>query len=172
MALVFAATFMVSLPGALAAHADGPSITLDPSTNLNYGQFIQASLNGYPAGIGVDFRQCIGGTQTPDLDTQCSPILPITAVTDPDGNSVIYLDVLPDPDAFPADGTGNLVFASANSSGTCDDSGNNPCFPCDEKDPCQYAAMTDPNDIGTAVFAEKPRMCGDPETAFEDLADR
>ncbi len=143
---------VVASPLELAAHADGPQIKLDPSKDVTYGQYIHVSLSGYAPGIGVAFRQCVNGTQTPDLDTQCSPIYPVSTVTDSSGNGDIYLNVLPDPENAQT-GQGNLVYASsADTSKACGD--GNPCFPCDQNTPCQMAAFTDPHDVGTGVFAK------------------
>jgi ABC-type phosphate transport system substrate-binding protein len=143
---------VVASPLELAARADGPQIVLDPAKEITYGQYILVSLSGYAPGAGVAFRQCVAGTESPDLDTQCSPIYPVSTVTDNSGNGTIYLNVLPDPENA-ATGQGNMVYASsADPDKPCGSS--NPCFPCDQNTPCQMAAFTDPHDVGTAVFAK------------------
>ncbi len=139
-------------PLELTARADGHQLTLDPSTDVTYGQYVAATLSGYLPGQALAFRQCIAGTQTPDLATQCSAVLPFTAIIDDTGKDTVYPPILPDPEDG-STGDGNMVYASTFDPGKGGCGSDNPCFPCDQDDPCQIAAFTDPFDVSTGVFA-------------------
>ncbi len=115
--------------GTLALAGGSASLTVEPSTRLGNGQFVKASWDGFGPGQLVFFRQCDAAPS--DLAADCAPAYRISAPSESNGRGATYLPVT----------QGEIAAQGAGS------------FFCDEQHACSLAALTDPTDLSTAVFA-------------------
>jgi phosphate transport system substrate-binding protein len=131
-----------------ARAATGPTITATPSSNLADGQFVNLALSGFPASIGVVFRECKASPV--NVATDCTAINnQVIAVMDATGAGSTYLPVYEG---------GDPAMENAGRTGT---------VTCDAHHACVIAGVRDETDLVSAVFAPisfglSPDLCPPP----------
>lgn len=139
------------IPSLAVEAANGPTLTVFPSTNLVDGQFARVRFTGLPPAIGVAFRQCMSTATAATADQTCTANnTQATGVTNASGAGLVYLPIY---------ATGDPALKSKGGH----------TMKCDFSDPCLIAAVfKDLSQVQHALvakisFAPSPDSCPPPQ---------